>query len=147
MSENSRMQWSMKFGEDIFVLRAKDGETQDEFLENVASFRASINAKFPPAAADPKYVAPVQGGVKQIPVESIQLASGGEHPRWVVKGGNLKKFGVTCWPEVLEAAGILSKLDPMKENKPSGSWIAKYVEKAGDDGNMKPDKVVELVRA
>lgn len=147
MSEESRMQWSMKLDNgEIWVLRADASETEDAFLDRVASMRAKISAKFPPAAADPKYVAPSHKGVGQFPVESIQLASGGEHPRWVVKGGNFKKFGVTCWPEVLEAAGILSKLDPLKENTPSGSWVAKYIEKAGEDGNMKPDKVVELVR-
>lgn len=76
-------------------------------------------------------------------VENIKLASGGEHPRWVVQGGNFTKYGITCWPEVLEKAGIVDKLDPMGDNKPQGSWIAHYINKI--DG--KPDKVTKLERS
>ena len=76
-------------------------------------------------------------------VENIKLASGGEHPRWVVQGGFFTKYGVTCWPEVLKDAGILDKLDPMNDNKPKGSWTAHYVTKP--DG--KPDKVTKLVNS
>src|SRR5690606_30826404 len=113
----------------------------------VVNFRAKITEKFPPAAANPEYRRPsdLKGG--SFPVESIQLASGGEHPRWVVKGGNFKKFGVTCWPEVLESAGILNKLDPLKENKPQGNWTAFYSERMGEDGQSKPDKITRLERA
>jgi len=75
-----------------------------------------------------------------IEVQSIKLASGGENPRWVVKGGKFTKYGITCWPEVLEKAGL--KLDPMKENTPTGKWTATYL--LNEEG--KPDKVVLLER-
>ena len=75
-------------------------------------------------------------------VENIKLASGGEHPRWVVQGGNFRQYGVTCWPETLKEAGILDHLDPLKDNNPQGTWTAHYQKKV--DG--KPDKVVKLVR-
>jgi hypothetical protein len=80
-------------------------------------------------------------------IQSIQLAAGGDHPRWVVKGGKFKKFGVTCWPETLEAAGIAEKMDPLKENKPKGHWVAKYSERQNDEGKWVPDKVVALEKA
>ncbi|MEX2162305.1 MAG: hypothetical protein WD751_10385 [Anaerolineales bacterium] len=80
-------------------------------------------------------------------VESIKLAAGGDHPRWVVKGGNFKKFGVTCWPETLEAAGVAEKLDPLKDNKPKGSWTAHYTERQNEEGRWVPDKVTQLVKA
>jgi len=83
---------------------------------------------------------------KEFEIQSIQLAAGGEHPRWVVKGGKFKKFGVTCWPETLEAAGIADKLNPLKENKPRGHWVAKYSERQNDEGKWVPDKVVALVK-
>jgi hypothetical protein len=84
---------------------------------------------------------------KEFEIQSIQLATGGDHPRWVVKGGKFKKFGVTCWPETLEAAGIAEKMDPLKENKPKGHWMAKYSERQNEDGRWVPDKVVNLVKA
>jgi hypothetical protein len=84
---------------------------------------------------------------KSFEVDSIQLAAGGDHPRWVVKGGKFKKFGVTCWPETLEAAGIAEKMDPLKENKPKGNWVAKYSERQNDEGKWVPEKVVGLVKA
>ena len=83
---------------------------------------------------------------KEFEIQSIQLAAGGEHPRWVVKGGKFKKFGVTCWPETLEAAGIAEKMDPLKENKPKGHWVAKYTERQNEEGRWVPDKVVSLVK-
>ena len=83
---------------------------------------------------------------KSFEVESIKLAAGGDHPRWVVKGGNFKKFGVTCWPETLEAAGVAEKLDPLKDNKPKGTWMAHYNERQNDEGKWVPDKVSKLVK-
>jgi hypothetical protein len=83
---------------------------------------------------------------KSFEVESIKLAAGGDHPRWVVKGGNFKKFGVTCWPETLEAAGVAEKLDPLKDNKPKGTWVAHYAERQNDEGRWVPDKVLSLAR-
>jgi len=80
----------------------------------------------------------------ELPAAGRKLAAGGDHPRWVVKGGNFKKFGVTCWPETLEAAGVAEKLDPLKDNKPKGDWIAHYTERQNDEGKWVPDKVTRL---
>ena len=55
-----------------------------------------------------------------------------------VRGGRFSKFGVTIWPEVLEAAG-LKNLDPMKAYDMHG-YTAEYVLK--EDG--KADKVIAL---
>lgn len=78
----------------------------------------------------------------RMPVETIVLASGGENPRWVVKGGKYKRYGVTCWPEVLDAWSVTG-LDPMTENRIEGGWMAIFSLK--DDG--RPDKVIKFVPA
>ena len=148
---------------DQFTLRQADEQSDKEFVLRVRNFsRLLAEQGWTPwetaAVVDTDAVAgraakaaqngsAANGAPKAFELESIQLAAGGEHPRWVVKGGNFKKFGVTCWPEVLDAAGIAEKLDPMKENKPKDRWLARYVERQNDEGRLVPDKVVELVKA
>jgi hypothetical protein len=138
---------------DQFTLRQADDQTDKDFVLRVRSFVkllaeqgwAEWSAGEEPApAAEEKASRETES---TFPVESIKLAAGGDHPRWVVKGGNFKKFGVTCWPETLEAAGISEKLDPLKDNKPKGRWMARYNERQNDEGRWVPDKVVELVKA
>ena len=85
---------------------------------------------------------PDRNGDLTIQVSNIKLASGGDHPRWVVQGGNFTKYGITCWPEVLEEAGLTDKLNALTDNLPEGQWLAYYVENA----QGKPDKVTKLVR-
>jgi len=135
---------------DIYTLRANDGESQERFLGRARLFKELVNPDKPKPEAKsqtkPAQAPQAQPGEKSIPVTSIKLAAGGDHPRWVVKGGKLVKFGVTCWPETLEAAGIAGKLDPLKDNKPSGSWIAYYSERTNDEGKTVPDKVLRLVK-
>ena len=58
---------------------------------------------------------------------------------WKVKGGRFGKWGVTIWPETLDAAGF-GALDPIRPYDLSG-WTAEYIEKEG-----KPDKVVRLYK-
>jgi hypothetical protein len=138
---------------DQFTLRQADDQTDKDFVLRVRSFVkllgeqgwAEWSAAEEPAPAAEEKAARESAGT--FPVESIKLAAGGDHPRWVVKGGNFKKFGVTCWPETLEAAGIAEKLDPLKDNKPHGRWVARYNERQNDEGRWVPDKVVELVKA
>lgn len=88
------------------------------------------------------------GATKQIPVDAIKLATRSEKPetdRWVVIGGNFKQYGITVWPEVLEAAGIkVDKLKDRGENKPGVPLVAIYTEKANDEGRQVPDKVIEI---
>jgi hypothetical protein len=83
-------------------------------------------------------------GLPSIEVETIELASGGEHPRWVVKGKPFTKFGITCWPETLEAVGILEHLKADGVNTPGKKWRAYYFEKQSKEGKAVPDKVDRL---
>lgn len=57
---------------------------------------------------------------------------------WKVKGGQYTKFGVTIWPETLDAAGL--EHENGKSYNMTG-WTAHYVAKP--DG--KPDKIIKLV--
>jgi hypothetical protein len=149
-------------GKDQFTLRQTDEQSDKEFLARVRQFvkllaengwteweQASGAAESQGRGAEEREDRPDEGASrngKYFEVESIKLAAGGEHPRWVVKGGNFKKFGVTCWPETLEAAGIGEKLDPLKDNKPKGNWMAHYTERQNDDGKWVPEKVTRLVK-
>ena len=145
---------------DQFTLRQTDEQSDAEFLARVRAFgqllaengwtewyaeeRQMGGAPTPnPSSAERERGV---GAGQAFEVESIKLAAGGEHPRWVVKGGNFLKYGVTCWPETLEAAGVADKLDPLKENQPSESWLAYYTERQNDEGRWVPDKVVRLER-
>ena len=59
---------------------------------------------------------------------------------WKVKGDRFQKFGVTVWPEVLEAAGFeVETLNPLKPVDLTG-WMATYVVKE----NGMPQKIVRL---
>jgi hypothetical protein len=59
---------------------------------------------------------------------------------WKVKGGPYAKWGVTVWPEVLEAAG-LTNLNPTQPVS-----LAGYVAHIAMKDNGKPAKVVKLER-
>jgi len=59
---------------------------------------------------------------------------------WKVKGGQFQKFGVSIWPEALEAAGFDPEaLNPMKPVDLTG-WTAHYSTKE----NGQPKKVIKL---
>lgn len=149
-------------GKDQFTLRQTDEQSDKEFVERVRQFvKLLAENGWTEWEAEPDGSEAGAHGIRRsgereeeansrngkfFEVESIKLAAGGEHPRWVVKGGNFKKFGVTCWPETLEAAGIGEKLDPLKDNKPKGNWVAHYTERQNDDGKWVPDKVTKLVK-
>ena len=138
---------------DQFTLRQSEQQSDKEFLTRVKLFVQLLadngwtqwHTPQPSSdqAASNDQTNEARNG-KSFEVESIKLAAGGDHPRWVVKGGNFKKFGVTCWPETLEAAGVAEKLDPLKDNKPKGDWIAHYTERQNDEGKWVPDKVTRL---
>lgn len=141
---------------DQFTLRQTDEQSDQDFVLRVRSFLALLaengwrewateNAE--PAEDSQSSNTKPAASENSFPIESIKLAAGGDHPRWVVKGGKFKKFGVTCWPETLEAAGIAEKLDPLKDNKPKGQWVAQYTERQNDDGRWVPDKVTNLIKA
>ena len=147
-------------GQDHSFTLRQDAEGDEAFVDRVVEFQQILVSKgfYPIAKYSPKgpvstndenvaqSVAQELGGEvgpKFIEVETISLASGGEHPRWVIKGGWAKKYGITCWPEVLEDAKILEHLDPLTDNTPQGKWYAFYTEKMRD-GEMKADKVIRL---
>jgi hypothetical protein len=155
---------------DQFTLRQSDNQSDKEFIARVHQFTKLLNEngwiewngrdelrregtdvlengkeETRSPQNDKRDIATRSG--KEFEVVSIQLAAGGDHPRWVVKGGKFKKFGVTCWPETLEAAGVADKMDPLKENKPRGNWVAKYSERQNDEGKWVLDKVVSLAKA
>lgn len=143
---------------DQFTLRQTDEQSDAEFVARVAAFVTLLteqgwqewSAPQPnPAEGSGELLKEAEDAVRvgrSFAVESIQLATGGEHPRWVVKGGPFLKYGVTCWPETLEAAGIADKLDALKENHPQETWMAHYAERRNGDGRWVPDKVTQLVR-
>ncbi|MBX3047980.1 MAG: hypothetical protein KIT46_06865 [Anaerolineales bacterium] len=152
-------------GKDQFTLRQTEEQSDLEFIQRVEAFVAllaergwnrvceansdvlrsnttpAIHGNGSPAATGSEATPPT----KSFEVDSIKLAAGGEHPRWVIKGGSFKKFGVTCWPETLEAAGLRG-LDPLKDNRPRGAWLAHYSKRQNDEGRWVPDKVVRLER-
>jgi len=144
---------------DQFTLRQADDQSDKEFIARVKQFvkllsehgwiewngRDELGSMGAGEQGRDRQETETRNG-KEFEIQSIQLAAGGDHPRWVVKGGKFKKFGVTCWPETLEAAGVADKLDPLKENKPKGHWVAKYSERQNDEGKWVPDKVVALVK-
>jgi hypothetical protein len=143
---------------DQFTLRQTDDQSDKDFVARVKQFVALLAANGwteweqggqtdSEAAASRGQEEDTTRNGKSFEVESIKLAAGGENPRWVVKGGKFKKFGVTCWPETLEAAGVAEKLDPLKDNKPKGNWVAHYTERQNDEGKWVPDKVTRLVKA
>ena len=115
----------------IIVEKVVKSATVSKTTDNVSSNKI-VNA---PPTTD-------RNGDLTIQVSNIKLASGGDHPRWDVQGGNFTKYGITCWPEVLEEAGLNDVLDPMNDNLPEGQWLAYYVE----DDKQRPDKVTKLVR-
>lgn len=138
---------------DQFTLRQAEDQSDQDFIARVKQFRALLAANgWSEWAADgaPGGDETARSGEsrngKTFEIESIKLAAGGENPRWVVRGGKFKKFGVTCWPETLEAAGVAEKLDPLKDNKPKGNWVAHYTERQNEEGRWVPDKVTKLMK-
>lgn len=60
---------------------------------------------------------------------------------WKVRGGMFQKYGVTIWPEVLEAAGFdAAAMDPLTVYDLAG-WTAVYI--LNEDGNAQ--KVTQLI--
>lgn len=139
---------------DQFTLRQEDSQSDKDFIVRVKSFVKLLaengwtewELSGLPVIVETPNAEPETRNGKTFEVESIKLAAGGDNPRWVVKGGNFKKFGVTCWPETLEAAGVMQKLDPLKDNKPRGNWIAHFTERQNEEGRWVPEKVTKLVK-
>ena len=73
-------------------------------------------------------------------VSMAATVESGKEPRWKVKGGKYMEWGVTIWPEVLEAAGM-KDLDPSQVYNLEG-YTAYY--EPNEKGN--PKKVVNLAK-
>lgn len=143
-----KAQWKVKQGEDELTFFQQDDESFEQLEARVREAKEKGFKDTPQQARTSNNRAiETHNGEKSFQVESVKLASGGDHPRWVVKGKPFTKFGVTCWPETLEAAGMMPHLDPLKENKPQAAWTAFYTEKLNDEGKAVPDKVTRLVKA
>ena len=95
-------------------------------------------ASLPPA--QPERVPDEEQGTQTFDAELLIGSTSGDKVYWKVQGGQFSKYGVTIWPEVLEAAGI-TNLDPAQTYNLAG-YTAYYVLK--DTG--KPDKVVNLAK-
>ena len=148
MSEEFVYQWSVKLDNgEIFLVRANE---ELDLVRRVASLKEHINVPAPRSQAKgaPAVYSPSEPDqeLESIEIDSITLASGGEHPRWVVKGGWATQYGITCWPETLQHVGLLATLDPMKENLIDAGYVAYYSKKPkkDDPSKMTADKVVRI---
>lgn len=89
-----------------------------------------------PAANAPE----AETAVHALAVEQMTATVADGKVYWKVKGGQFQQFGISVWPETLEAAGFDPEaLNPMKPVDLTG-WTAHYITK--EDG--KPKKVVRL---
>src|SRR3990167_9645072 len=150
MSEEYAFQWSVKLDNgEIYLVRANE---EIELISKVSSLRDYLSTQLPAPRAQAKGVPAVYSPsepdqeLESIEIDSISLASGGEHPRWVVKGGWATQYGITCWPETLQHVGLLATLDPMKENLIDAGYVAYYSRKPkkDDPSKMTADKVVRI---
>ena len=96
------------------------------------------NGSPPPASVPPPSTQP--DGDLLFEAELLVGSTSGDKTYWKVQGGQFSKYGVTIWPEVLDAAGFdASQLDATSTYNLNG-YTAYYSLK--DTG--KPDKVVNL---
>src|SRR3990167_7546343 len=85
MSEEFVYQWSVKLDNgEIFLVRANE---ELDLVRRVASLKEHINVPAPRSQAKgaPAVYSPSEPDqeLESIEIDSITLASGGEHPRWV----------------------------------------------------------------
>ena len=73
--------------------------------------------------------------------ERLVGSTTGDKTYWKVQGGKFSQYGVTIWPEVLEAAGFAADQDPTQEYTLEG-YTAYYT--LNEKG--KPNKVVNLAK-
>lgn len=135
-------------GDDEFALLDRFGELVKRFNELQITPKAVGQQPKSSVIGAPSVYSPIDPNapLESIEIDTIALASGGDHPRWVVRGGWAKEYGITCWPETLKAAGLLDKLDPMKENLIDKGYVAYYSKKQKKDDPSKTtaDKVVRI---
>lgn len=120
-------------------LLATLADFKDQLLEDGYSPIPSAPTAAPVVVTAPASVT-MPAGLQFFPVSRISAIVDDDKVFWRVKGGAFEKFGVTIYPEVLEAADL--KLDPYKSYTEAG-MIAWYSLK---EGTNKPKKVVRLER-
>jgi hypothetical protein len=69
-------------------------------------------------------------------------STSGDKVYWKVQGGQFSQYGVTVWPEVLEAAGLSGVLEHPPQEYDLAGYTAYYT--LNDEG--KPKKVVNLAK-
>jgi len=137
-------------GEGIQHTACVRANSLTELVTGVQGLKRLIVRARPPEPTTPKTpeTAPpapdeeTEKPTKTFAVDKLVGAFDGEREKtyWRVKGVKvLKDYGVTVWPEVLEAAGFPADLAAQVKVLPG--WTAVYTLK---DGN-KPDKVVRLL--
>ena len=93
-----------------------------------------------PAPVQPFNVPVEEQGTQTFDAELLVGSTSGDKVYWKVQGGQFSQYGVTIWPEVLEAAEI-TNLDPTQTYDLTG-YTAYYTLK----DNGKPGKVVNLAK-
>lgn len=116
-------------------------EDRHKALEVLPLFEVELQQHgYEPLAGHPAPVAPRPNGELWFPAAELLATVDNGKTYWRVKGGEFRKYGVTIYPEVLEAAGFdFDQLDPLRPMNLDG-WRAIYITK----DNGKPKKVIEL---
>ena len=129
-----------RFGDLVKVLEEK------YYVTPKGKGNGSTNEKVVPVSqatlppAEPVRVPDEEQGTQVFDAELLVGSTSGDKVYWKVQGGQFSQFGVTIWPEILEAAGI-GDLDPTKTYNLTG-YVAYYTLK----DNGKPGKVVNLAK-
>ena len=136
-----KMQVSVKYPNGAIILGR--GDTQDELRASLEdSIFVATDLGLLGSLELPKSAMTDEEALETIPVEEIEYVG---KNRWVIKGGWAKQFGITCWPEVLEAADLLQHMKMDEPNKPHKEWVATYTKKPKKDGDgLTADKVIKL---
>lgn len=97
---------------------------------------AAITVSNAPVTSSPD----VETAVHTFAGESMTATVSDGKVYWKVKGDQFRQFGVSIWPEALEAAGfVFEEMNPMKQIDLTG-WTAHYITKE----NGQPKKIIRL---
>lgn len=177
MNESKLVVWFSYLDADgnkeTWTFRQEDKEADSKFVDRINNAKEGLVKKMgysplskptmsplPPKNAQPPSEQVIPEGTEYKPVQtefievsSIALASGGDNPRFMVKGGNFTKFGVTAWKEALEEANIYeavwayfsqaSATEELADFVPHKPLRALYSEKM-HNGSSQPDKVIRF---
>lgn len=111
----------------------------DAYVDSRRAERAETKALPAQAQVQPKSPAPVDA--LTFKAETLEITIKGDKTYYKVKGGKFAKFGVTIWPEVLQAAGF--DLDTLAGITNLTGYTAHYVLNEKGD----PNKVIGLEQA